>query len=245
MMDQNNIPGLIKELSQPTNDGVLEFPFDIEKSIVPVTLNQLINTAPQPIEFVLFPWLPLQGIAFIYAATGVGKTLFALNATYAISCGGQFLKYKCPKPRKVLYVDGEMAYQQIHSRMTQISATSNKIYFPENFLLLTPDKILPHRIPQIDTPEGQEIYKKLIEFYNIDVIVFDNLSVLSSIDENKSNEWKVVQDWLLYLRSIGKTIIVVHHAGKEKTGYRGSSKMLDCADSAISLQAITNDGVED
>jgi len=244
MIEENKNPGLLNELSEATS-GVFEFPFEVEKSFIPLTLTQLMESKPEPIEYAMFPWLPLQGIAFIYAGTGVGKTLFTLNVAFAISSGGSFLKYKSPKPRKVLYVDGEMAYQQIHSRLMQIVSFSDKTYFPENFLLLTPDKILPHRIPQIDTAEGQEIYKKLIELYGIEVIIFDNLSMLTSIDENKSNEWKIVQDWVLYLRSIGKTVLIVHHSGKEKTGYRGTSKMLDCADSAISLQAIVDDGVQD
>jgi len=69
--------------------------------------------------------------------------------------------------------------------------------------------------------------------------------MLSSIDENKSHEWKIVQSWFLTLRSMGKTVILVHHSGKDTTGYRGTSRMLDCVDTAISLQAIDEDGLED
>ena len=80
----------------------------------------------------------------------------------------------------------------------------------------------------------------------IDVIIFDNLSMLSSFDENKSNEWKPIQDWLLHLRRVlKKTIIIVHHSGKEKNGYRGTSRLLDCADTAISLQPANESLEED
>lgn len=211
----------------------------------PIPFSELKNIIPSPIEYVFFPCLPVQGIAFIYAATGIGKTLFTLNMAYAIAGGGNFLKYTCPKPRKVLYVDGEMPFNQVHSRLMQISERQGELTFEDNLCLLTPDKILPHRMPKIDEPEGQHLYKELLLAHNFEVIIFDNLSMLTSIDENKSNEWKIVQDWLLYLRSLGKTIIIVHHAGKDKNGYRGTSRMLDCVDTAISLQPINDESIDE
>lgn len=213
--------------------------------LIPITFEQMSAEIPAPLEYIFFPCLPTQGICFIYAPTGVGKTLFSLNLAYAIAGGGSFLKYSCPKPRKVLYVDGEMPYVQLHSRIMQIAKTQGGLDFPDNLMVLTPDKVVPSRIPMIDEQFGQDVYIQLIEKYGFDVIIFDNLSMLSSFDENKSNEWKPIQDWLLYLRSIGKTVIVIHHAGKEKTGYRGTSRMLDCADTAISLQPVNEDGLEE
>lgn len=210
-----------------------------------LTLTQLMNETPPPIEYVFSPCLPTQGIAFIYAASGLGKTLFTLNLAYAIAGGGNFLKYECPKPRKVLYVDGEMPYNQLHNRIMQIVARHGEIDFESNFCVLTPDKIAPLRIPKIDEEDGQYIYKELALKEKVEVIVFDNLSMLTSLDENKSAEWKSVQDWFLHLRSLGITVIVVHHAGKDKNGYRGTSRMLDCVDTAISLQPVTEDGLEE
>lgn len=214
-------------------------------NLVPVTFSVMAQDNPPPLEHVFSPCLPTQGIAFIYAPTGVGKTLFTLNIAYAIAQGGSFLKYLCPKPRKVLYVDGEMPYGQLHSRVMQISRTQGELDFPDNFMVLTPDKIVPFRMPMIDEEYGQTVYQNLLEKYDREVIIFDNLSMLASFDENKSHEWKPIQNWLLYLRSIGKTIIIIHHSGKEKTGYRGTSRMLDCVDTAISLQPILEDGLEE
>jgi archaellum biogenesis ATPase FlaH len=210
---------------------------------VPLTFDQLENEKPSPLEFVLSPCLTVQGIGWIYAKTGLGKTLFTLNLAYAIAAGGSFLRYYCQKPRKVLYVDGEMPYVQIYNRIMQIAKQQGELDFKENFNLLTPDKVLPFKMPMIDEIYGQELYTKLLDKYNIEVIIFDNLSMLSSFDENKAHEWKKIQEWLLELRSKGKTIIIVHHAGKGDD-YRGTSKMLDCADVAIGLHAINDDSLE-
>lgn len=209
------------------------------------TYFDLTNDIPKQKEYILYPCLPTQGIGFIYAATGLGKTMFTLNLAYAIAGGGNFLKYSAPLPRKVLYIDGEMSYDEMQARFQQIRKQQGELAIPDNWTMLTPDKFLPHRLPMIDTPEGQIYYQDLIAHNKIEVLVIDNLSMLSSIDENKSVEWKIVQDWLRYLRSIGITTLVVHHAGKDKNGYRGTSRMLDCANVAISLQPIIDDNMED
>lgn len=233
------------DYNPPANNVVRLRPEPDTTSFVAINFNTMEVEVPQPIQFVMHPFLPVQGIAFIYAATGMGKTLFTLNVAYAIAGGGDFLKYSCSKPLRVLYIDGEMPYPQLHSRVMQIAQQQGKLDFGENLMFLTPDKVLPFRVPMIDDSFGQNLYISLIEKYKVDVIIFDNLSMLTSIDENKSNEWKIVQDFLLYLRSIGKTIIVVHHSGKDKLGYRGSSRMLDCADVAISLQPVNEDCLEE
>lgn len=211
-------------------------PIPSVKNIIPISFHQLETMPVAPIEYVFHPCLPTQGLGFIYAASGIGKTLFALNLAYSISGGGNFLKYSCPKPRKVLYVDGEMAFNQIHSRLMKIKSIQGELYDSDYFSILTPDKVYPLRTPKIDSPTDQEIYEEIILNGKYDVIFFDNLSMLSSFDENKSNEWIIVQDWFLKLRSLGKSVVLIHHAGKDKNGYRGTSRMLDCMDVAISLQ---------
>jgi hypothetical protein len=240
VIDEKEIEGLQRKYNvQPIK------PYPKIEDFKRLNFMQLEEITPEKIEYVFEPCLPVQGIAFIYAATGVGKTLFALNLAYAIAGGGSFLKYSCPKPRKVLYVDGEMAFTQIHGRLMQIAERQGELDFKENLLLMTPDKVLPNRMPKIDEEEGQYLYKEIMLKDEIEVVIFDNVSVLSSIDENSSHEWKIVQDWILHLRSLGKSVIVIHHAGKNKEEYRGTSKMLDCMDVAISLQTVIDDVLED
>jgi len=210
-----------------------------------LTMDEIENTKPGTLEYVLHPILPVQGICLIYATQGLGKTLFTLNLAHSVARGGSFLKYNCPKARKVMYIDGEMSYIELHSRLNNIINKFGKLPIKDNLLIITPEKQNGIKIPKIDSKEGQFVYKELIEKYKVEVIVFDNLSMLSSLDENKSNEWVVVQDWFLSLRAMGVTVILVHHAGKDKLGYRGTSRMLDCVNTAISLQPISDEVIED
>lgn len=208
-------------------------------------LEEMAMDVPPPMEYIFYPCMPTQGICWIYAATGMGKTMFTLNLAYAIASGGTFLNYTCPKPRRVLYVDGEMAYNQLHSRVMTIRKHQGEMDFPGHLHFLTPDKIQPVRMPKIDHPEGQYVYEKKMIDEGFEVVVFDNCSALSNIDMNKGIEWKKITDWELKLRSFGKSIINVHHAGKDVNGYRGASDMMDTADVAISLQPINQNDLEE
>ncbi len=227
-------------------ESVIPIHLNLEwEKINPMSFKEIINSNPDPIKNILNPWLPEQGLAIIYAEAGVGKTLFTLNVAYAISGGGNFLSFSAPLPKNVLYIDGEMAYAQIHSRFMQIVNQQDKLDDNQNFYLFNGDKIeKPFRLPKISNLTGQEFYNKKIEECNAEVIFFDNLSCLAGIDESDVGQWQLIQDWFLYLRSIGKSVVLVHHSGKDKKGYRGTSKMIDCMDTAISLQKVTQDQLE-
>lgn len=211
--------------------------------IKPLYHNEILSSNPPTIKNILSPWLQDQGIAFIFAGTGVGKTLFAMNSGYTVAQGGNFIKFKAAYPRRVLYIDGEMAYSQMYKRYKQIVSSQGDLDFPENFALLNPDSIYPFKLPKISSLKGQEFYNKLIEREKSDVIFFDNLSVLSDFDENSAESWQPIQDWILSLRSLGKSIVIIHHEGKNGS-YRGTSRMIDAVDTVIHLKLLPDDGLE-
>ena len=138
----------------PNGQKVVPLKVDPELAkIMPMTHADILAQPPAPLEHVIHPWLPTQGIGFIFAATGLGKSLFAMNLAYAVAIGGNYLKYSCPKPRKILYIDGEMSYHDIYSRfMLIVSQQGENKYFPDNWNILTPDKVHPFKLPKISTP---------------------------------------------------------------------------------------------
>lgn len=217
--------------------------FDIEKLKLK-NHEEISIMTEQKTNFILYPWFPQQGITIIYAATGVGKTWFTLNCAYAIARGGNFLKYSVSNPKKVLYIDGEIALNSIVNRYKQIIKEQGDLIIKENFTLLNHEEQLPNFLPKLNDPSGQEAYLKLIEKYNYDVIVFDNFSCLSDIDENLSEQWAPIIRFLITLRAMGKSVICVHHCGKNKYEYRGSSKIMDIVDTSILLTSNNNDQLE-
>ena len=98
-------------------------------------------------------------------------------------------------------------------RTARMVASCNK-EAEASFQILTPDAQQDRGIPNLSESEGQREIDALITD-DIKLIVLDNLSCLTrSGKENESESWLPVQEWALRLRSRGKSVLFVHHAGK-------------------------------
>ncbi|HUS97964.1 MAG TPA: AAA family ATPase [Hyphomicrobiaceae bacterium] len=198
------------------------------------TVGDFLALEIPPRELILEPFLPSQGLAMMFAKRGIGKTHLSLGVAYAVACGSDFLKWSAPEPRKVLFVDGEMPACVIQERLAAIVA-GNEVEppAPDHLRLVTPDR-QELGMPDLATLDGQAAVDELVE--DVDLIILDNLSCLFRAGrENEADDWTVVQDWLLRLRRRGKTVLFVHHAGKNGD-QRGTSRREDVLDSVISLK---------
>jgi hypothetical protein len=82
-----------------------------------ISLTDFLNMEIPPREFLLFPIIPEQGLVMLHAPRGIGKTFSALGIAYAVAVGGEFLRFRASKLRKVLYVDGEMPAYVMQERL--------------------------------------------------------------------------------------------------------------------------------
>lgn len=186
-------------------------------------------------EMLLDPILPAQGLVLKYAPRGVGKTYVALGIAYAVASGGSFLRWQAPKPRRVLYLDGEMPAVVMQTRLGEIIYGSPDRAPPDEdgFMLVTPDR-QEGSMPDLATVEGQAAISHLTDA--ADLIIVDNISTLCRTGrENESEGWGIVQEWALGLRRVGKSVLFVHHAGKGGQ-QRGASKREDVLDTVINLR---------
>jgi hypothetical protein len=182
---------------------------------------------------ILAPWLPEQGLAMIFAPRGVGKTWIALGASHIVAGGGQFLKWKAPRPRRVLYIDGEMPSVLLRNRYAEIVRSLGTDIDPENFKLVAAD-FQPDGLPDLSNLDAQRYYDRVIA--DADLIVVDNLSTIArGLRENEADSYAPLQSWLLAQRAAGRSVLLVHHAGKGGQ-QRGTSRKEDVLDSVISLQ---------
>ena len=186
-----------------------------------------------PQENILAPIIKTQSLSMIFAKRGVGKTHIALGIAYAIASGGTFLKWESPKPRRVLYLDGEMPACTMQERLAQIVKSSEVEAASDYFTLLTPD-MQDMGMPDISTKEGQAEIEPFIE--NVEVIIVDNISTLARTGkENEAEGWLPIQEWALEMRSRGKSVLFVHHAGKGGQ-QRGTSRREDVLDLVLELR---------
>jgi len=185
-------------------------------------------------EPLLTPWLCRQHLSMVYAWRGVGKTHFALGVAYAVAGGGCFLKWRADKPRRVVYIDGEMAGAALKSRVAAIVRANPEEHEPEEGFLriITPDaQDLP--LPDLATTQGQRAFAPYL--VDAELIVVDNLSSLVRYgDENEGGSWLPVANWALQMRKEGRAVLFVHHAGKGGQ-QRGSSRREDIMDVVIKL----------
>jgi AAA domain len=81
-----------------------------------IALDAFMTQQLAPREMVLDPIIAVRSLCLLFAYRGIGKTMVAFNIAWAIACGGRFLRWSSPKPRRVLYVDGEMPQQLLQER---------------------------------------------------------------------------------------------------------------------------------
>jgi hypothetical protein len=90
-----------------------------------IALEAFMTQQLAPREMVLDSIIAVRSLCLLFAYRGIGKTMVAFNIAWAIACGGRFLRWSSPKPRRVLYVDGEMPQQLLLERArTMIEGSS-------------------------------------------------------------------------------------------------------------------------
>lgn len=206
------------------------------------SLRQFIDKDWTPTEKIIDPWLPTAGISMLYAARGSGKTVVTLAMALHIAAGWRWLDMAVLKARRLLYIDGEMAADEVKGRLLKLEAGMGP--FPawtfENFRMLTHEDF-ENGIDDLATAgRGRRMVEHEIAEHRSEIVVLDNLSCLVRTgSENEAERWADFANWLLRFRRKGVTTLFIHHMGKdEKRGARGSTKLEDTLNSSIRLKTI-------
>lgn len=233
------------KLSNPADEFsevvIEEVPAPKKVSYVKTNAIDFVKKDFPPREHIIGPFVK-QGLNMVYAPPGVGKTYFAMGLCYAIATGGEFLRWKCEKVQSVIYFDGELPAFLLKGRLEDLFRLSPCEAL--NFDIVTPDE-QPCPMPDFATEEGQKEALALIG--DAQFIVIDNISTLCRTGkENEAESWIPVQNFLLKLRRLGKSVLLVHHSGKgEVLSPRGTSKREDTLDLVISLSHPADYKAED
>lgn len=214
-------------------DSIEEFR---KQKIISINCKDFLSRELPQREFIIQPCLPKQGLVMCFAKRGVGKTYFALLLACKIAQGQNVFddRWKINKKWKVLYIDGEMPASTMQERLKTLVVDDDV----ENLSIITRDIQRNGNMPNIATLEGQNALEPHIE--KADVIIIDNLSTLSQFGkENEAASWDPIANWALKQRSCGKSIIFIHHAGKNNS-QRGTSKKEDILDTVINLRHPSN-----
>jgi len=160
-------------------------------------------------------------VTHVVSGTGCGKSLNAMLMCLSLATGKPFARYKVPKPRKVLYLDGEMHPKEFQTRIQRCSFMTDKDYERciENFKYWS--GLLGENFPDLSDPET---YDYLIEYLvknKIEVLVVDNYFCMTRMkDYNSPQEVQKLEDnFVKPIKALGIAIIFVDHLSKSGHEY--------------------------
>jgi hypothetical protein len=228
----------IRELMRLTGAAEYKDPEEPFSTDLVMTAGQFLKLDLPKRDPIVDEFLYAQSLNEVVGYRGVGKTWFVLMLLKAIAEGSPFLSWTVPKRRRVLYVDGEMAANQLQERMRDLFGNSVPEYFElmasEIFYKETDSSLIINHTAQQKRFDGLLVDLAALD-RNPEVIVFDNLSALTSgIEENSSSEFQILKAWFTKLRHMGYSVIFVHHSGKDGK-QRGTSAREDNLDMTIEL----------
>lgn len=167
----------------------------------------------------------------VYAPRGCGKTWLLQTLALVASSGVEALGFRSPEPSRVLYVDGEMASEELQGRFTRLCEMLGAS--PSGHLSIIGADWQRDFMPRLDTAEGLATIEPHIE--SADLIMLDNRSCLFDPEGEKDPvAWQPAQDSLLSLRRRGKAVLLAHHSNR-MGGARGHSKPEDAMNLLLKL----------
>jgi hypothetical protein len=190
-------------------------------------------------ETIMGDWFKQGDLGFIFGPRGLGKTWLAMLLARRCAEGGTVANWTTPKPRRVLYVDGEMALDSIRQRDAALTngPTDGMFYLQHEALFHLTGQVLNLTKPIVQAALLDQCQRDKIE-----VLILDNLSCLfTGIKENDADAWEQVLPWLLDLRRNRIAVVFIAHAGRN--GFmRGTSRREDAAFWIIQLGEAKDEG---
>lgn len=180
-------------------------------------------------------WLPCGGLIMLFSQRGLGKTFFALSFAYAVTSLDQFMIWKIEKNIGCLYIDGEMSLSEMRERLMRITKTT-----PKHPLQLLSHETFYNKFERdlviTDHDVQQAILNLLDENKEIGLLIIDNISSLSRVREDKSDDWReFMLPFLIACRRRSVAVFLVHHASKSGD-QRGTGAREDALDTVIKLE---------
>jgi len=192
---------------------------------------------------IIHPWLVDGTISMLYAPRGIGKTWLSLTLAVMITrkhgVGKRLGPWEVMNKSGVLYLDGEMGEFDMQQRLRILE----KMYGEEDLdfplTLMANFKYAKSYGSQISI--SSEEYRNAIYQYLYDndkyyLLILDNISALTpGLNENSKEDWDPINQWLISLRHLGVSILLIHHSGKGHA-QRGTSGREDALDCIIKMQ---------
>jgi RecA-family ATPase len=223
-----------------------------------------INQKNLSIEEVDYVWdgFELGTVGCLFSQSGVGKTQFILEASFAIATAGiskstDLLKINSCKRGKVFYFNNEDSSTNLGNRYVRINQeikdrlykNFNKEVIDEYKESIDNNLEIFSVLERTDLLQEQNInsFIKTFNLYqNVRLIIFDTVNKFHSGDENSSSDMtRLMNNIGVISRNTGASVMILHHITKEsiKNNYadkqhasRGSTVLVDNSRYCASLK---------
>jgi len=195
---------------------------EAEHEISAISARDLLALEETPTEYALAPVLARGDKAMLCAPRGSGKSWLVMALALLIALGGSLFdgRLSCPRPLRVLIIDGELKLKDLRSRMRKLLKS----------IMVSPECLDNLRIIaqtehggkiNLDTPEGLARLRKDITW--ADVIFADSVYCLwPSAMSSQIEGCQALNDFMAECSSQGKTVIVVDHTGRDQKSSYGT-----------------------
>jgi putative DNA primase/helicase len=189
-----------------------------------LTAAQLRAADLPPRSDLLTPWLASDTAALVYGPPGIGKSFLALGVAWAVASGQSFLGWRAPRPRRVLYVDGEMGAAELRDRLALFGPLPDRL------------SIVPHDRPggaRLDLGEEDGIVRLMTGWNDPQLLVLDTLSSLTPDRDPERRDG--LHCLLLHLKQSRRAVLMVDHANK-RGALNGTARRASAADLVMALR---------
>ena len=171
----------------------------------------------------------------LIAATGLGKTNFAVAMAFAMADGAEFLHWRGGRPARVLFVDGEMSRRVMKKRLADAARRHGGT--PETIFVLCREDV--EEMPPLNSSAGQTyIDAKIKDLGGVDFTFFDNVQSLLVGDMKDEISWQETLPWIKRLTKWRIGQCWVHHTGLEKSRGYGTSTREWQMDTVAIMEAV-------
>ena len=209
-----------------------------------IVADWLLKT-PAPPDQILADTLDRGDKLAIIGSSKMRKSFFLLMFLLCLAAGRDFLKWRTPKPRRVVLIQLEIQEAHFHRRVLNMA----------NALSISPadlgDRfiVINCRGLGVEGPEGIELIGRVTESYHPEIIAFDPLYKVAVGAENAIEDAKkILSSFDGLIEKTGAAIAYVHHDAKGQSGDRdirdrgaGSNVIGRDYDAAITLTPHVSD----
>ena len=212
-----------------------------------MSLTDILGMDLKEEPLIIDPWLRRGELGMITAERGIGKTWLILSM-FMVATGQMTLgKWTCGEPTDCLLIDGEMSLITLQSRAREL--VKSKQDTPKApFRIVSAIQMRNEKKSSLllTNPEWRKgILDFLSKHRNFKLVGFDNIASLApNLDENIKKDWDPINQFFLDLKSLGVSVIMVHHANKHGL-QRGTSAREDNLDFSIKLTKPKDHSPED